>query len=471
MVMVGVVVAVLLCGRTTTTYTATAGLFVAVDPTGAPGHAGGGVDAADAAAVVRERARAYAAAATSPGVLRAVATRLDLPQDRSALGTQVRASTPQGGLTVDVAASASTAPQARAIATAVADQLVEAARTLEPTTPGGGALVKLSVTRPATTPTSPDGLPDLPTGLVGGALGLGAGAGVLVARRRIDTTVRGRQDAAALTSAPVLAAVPLLEAAPRPLRAAVRPGAAPGPDGDAGGEDEAGRAFADLARGLLGLPVPCPVRTLVVTSADAGDGKSSVAAPLARALAATGERVLLVDADLRRPRQHEVFETGLSPGLTDVLDGRADLDACLVPCSGRPTLALLPAGAVSACSTELVGTHRMSALLTHWAAQGYLVVIDAPPLLPVIDGAVLARMAQGALLVTRARRTSREHLAEAAELLRTSGAGLLGVVVNAVPSGGGTATDRAGKQVHGAAAGPARLRPSVSRTTRVTTGS
>ncbi|GAA1890953.1 polysaccharide biosynthesis tyrosine autokinase [Lapillicoccus jejuensis] len=470
MALLGAVVAVLLCGRTTTTYSATTGVFVAVDPTTAQVHG------ADGAAVVRERAKAYADAATSPEVLRAVVTRLNLPESWTTLSSQVSASHPDTGLDVDVTARAASPALARSIADAVGDQLCLTARTLEPTTPAGAALVKLTVDRPATLPTSPEGLPDVPTGLVGGLLGLGAGALALLARRRLETTVRGRRDAAALTAAPVLATVPLGVEAPRPLRG---PFDATGP---LGAVDETGRAFDDLAHGLLGLPLPQAVRTLVVCSADAGDGKSSVAAQLAQALAATGERVLLVDADLRRPRQHEVFETALSPGLTDVLGG-ADLATCVTPCPGAPTLDVLPAGATSCRSTDLVGTHRMAEVLQDWTDEGYLVVVDAPPLLPVIDGAILARMAQGALLVTRARQTSREHLAGAAELLRTSGAGLLGVVVNGVaPTGRPLAAEPAGARV-GAAAGtaegagalgvgvPARLRPTVSRTVRVTTGS
>ncbi|WAL43385.1 polysaccharide biosynthesis tyrosine autokinase [Actinomyces naeslundii] len=168
-------------------------------------------------------------------------------------------------------------------------------------------------------------------------------------------------------------------------------------------------------------------RVVVVTSAGPQEGTSVTAASLARVLALSGHRVVLVGGDLRAPGT-----AGLqgSPGLADVLTGSAYLGEALVKGSVEG-LELLPAGRMPANPSELLGAPMMRDLLRELAADR-LVIIDAPPVLRFTDGVVLAARAGGVILVARAGRTSAEDLHEAALAIEQGGGRMLGVVLNNV---------------------------------------
>ena len=173
-------------------------------------------------------------------------------------------------------------------------------------------------------------------------------------------------------------------------------------------------------------------RVVVVTSAGPQEGTSVTAASLARVLALSGHRVVLVGGDLRAPGT-----AGLqgSPGLADVLTGSAYLGEALVKGSVEG-LELLPAGRMPANPSELLGAPMMRDLLRELAADR-LVIIDAPPVLRFTDGVVLAARAGGVILVARAGRTSAEDLHEAALAIEQGGGRMLGVVLNNVSELGG----------------------------------
>ena len=173
-------------------------------------------------------------------------------------------------------------------------------------------------------------------------------------------------------------------------------------------------------------------RVIVVTSAGPQEGASVTAASLARVLALSGHRVVLVGGDLRAPST-----TGLqnSPGLADVLTGSAYLSESLVK-GPVADLELLPAGRTPANPSELLGAPMMRDLLRELAADR-LVVIDAPPILRFTDGVVLAAHAGGVILVARAGRTSADDLREAALAVEQGGGRMLGVVLNNVSEPGG----------------------------------
>ena len=173
-------------------------------------------------------------------------------------------------------------------------------------------------------------------------------------------------------------------------------------------------------------------RVVVVTSAGPQEGTSVTAASLARVLALSGHRVVLVGGDLRAPGT-----AGLqgSPGLADVLTGSAYLGEALVKGSVEG-LELLPAGRMPANPSELLGAPMMRDLLRELAADR-LVIIDAPPVLRFTDGVVLAAHSGGVILVARAGRTSAEDLREAALAVEQGGGRMLGVVLNNVSEPGG----------------------------------
>jgi succinoglycan biosynthesis transport protein ExoP len=181
---------------------------------------------------------------------------------------------------------------------------------------------------------------------------------------------------------------------------------------------------------------------VVVTSAQAGEGKTSTSVMLARSLALAGPRVVLVDLDLRRPDAHRLLGADNVPGVADVLHDRREIEECLQflpPPKGSPSasgLYFLPAGHASANPTELLGTPRTGRLLDALAKEADIVLLDTPPVLPVADTLVIGRLAAGAVLVVESRRTPVQMVNRAKAALIRNQTRILGVVLNQLrPSG------------------------------------
>lgn len=178
-----------------------------------------------------------------------------------------------------------------------------------------------------------------------------------------------------------------------------------------------------------------PLHTLLVTSPGPTEGKSITAANLASTMAEAGLTVVAVDADLRRPRQHRLFDIDRLRGLTQaLLDGRVDGNVHPTLYMGK--LGVLPAGELPPNPSEILGSQRMRDLLAELAGQADLVIVDSPPSLPVTDAAVLARQVDGVLLVIEAGQTRRWTAQRALEGLQQVGGNVIGVVLNNVPTTG-----------------------------------
>jgi capsular exopolysaccharide synthesis family protein len=194
-------------------------------------------------------------------------------------------------------------------------------------------------------------------------------------------------------------------------------------------------AFRVLRTNIRFSGVDRPLRTLLVTSPGPTEGKSIAVANLAVAMAQAGLSVVALDADLRRPRLHQLFDLDPSrEGLT-----RALLEGSLngrlhFPLLRLKRLRVLPSGELPPNPAELLGSQRMQELLAGLAQQVDVVLIDGPPVLPVADAAVLAQAVDGVLLVLYAGKTRRENARQAVESLRQVGANLVGVILNAVPT-------------------------------------
>jgi non-specific protein-tyrosine kinase len=182
-------------------------------------------------------------------------------------------------------------------------------------------------------------------------------------------------------------------------------------------------------------------RTVIVTSALPGEGKTSTCVNLAAALALAGHRLILLDLDLRHPDVHRWLGGHNESGVSDVLLQRRPLEECLQfvslgeSQSGRDRgLYLLPTGPPVAEPTELLGGGRLAKLLEALAEQADIVLIDSPPVLPVADTLVIGRMVAGAVLVVEARRTPIPDIEKTKDALIRNQTRLLGVVVNKVRS-------------------------------------
>jgi succinoglycan biosynthesis transport protein ExoP len=180
-----------------------------------------------------------------------------------------------------------------------------------------------------------------------------------------------------------------------------------------------------------------PCRTLMVTSPNSSEGKSSTALNLAMSFCQAGKKVLLIDADMRRPRLHQVFEPPLGReelGLSSLLTGAAALEACLLRGGAdQPEgLDVLLCGAIPQNPAELLDSPAARRLLGELRERYEVILIDSPPVLPVTDPLILARLADGVLIVARCQSTSRAELQRAISTLRQGDTNLLGVVLNEV---------------------------------------
>ncbi len=190
-------------------------------------------------------------------------------------------------------------------------------------------------------------------------------------------------------------------------------------------------AYRTLRTNIQFSSVDKPIRTLLISSSSPSEGKSTTAANLAVVLAQTGQRVIVVDTDLRRPVQHKVFGVPNNTGLTTaLLDGdNITLDGHLQP-TEIENLRVLTSGPIPPNPSELLGSHRMAKLIETLSSQADVVIFDSPPILAVTDAAVMGRQVDGVLLVADAGTTREQALAGATEELRKTGANVLGVALN-----------------------------------------
>jgi capsular exopolysaccharide synthesis family protein len=192
-------------------------------------------------------------------------------------------------------------------------------------------------------------------------------------------------------------------------------------------------AFRSIRTALSFTRMGAQSHQFVVTSALASEGKTLVSVNIALALAQSGKKVLLVDADLRRPRIHRVFRAAASPGLSNLLasQGEIAVDRAIRP-SPVQNLSFMPSGPIPPNPAELLESPRMVELVRTLSEQFDCVLYDTPPTINVTDAVVLARHVHGALLVVRSFATDRAAASHARELLTESGARLLGVIINGV---------------------------------------
>ena len=174
------------------------------------------------------------------------------------------------------------------------------------------------------------------------------------------------------------------------------------------------------------------LKTLLVTSPLPNEGKTTSAANSAVIIAQQGKRVLLVDADLRKPVLHRCFGIPNECGLSDILLGRVGVEVAMVRPAAVPNLAIIPAGPAQLMPAEMLGSTKMRELMTLWSEQYDYVIIDTPPVLAVTDAVRLSSQADSVLLILRAGHTTRDALARTCDLLNQSNVPVLGLVVNGV---------------------------------------
>lgn len=376
----------------------------------------------------QQAVKTYVQLAVSPVVLQPVIRQLDLVTTPSELAADLSVGVRPETTLFEITARNANAEVAAQLANAVAVSAINEIGSLESTNAADGEpLVKLEQIQDAVVPTtaiSPDAKIDIALGLIVG-LAVGLAATILV--QALDTRIRTPRDLWSLTERPLLSRVPQRRSAKKHA-IVIR--------------DDPSSAYGESFRTLrtnLRFLETSTARSFVVTSAVAGEGKSSVAANLAWALAEAKYSVVLVDTDLRNPAVGRLFSVSGPSGLSEFIVGRAGLNDVLLP-SGHELLAVMLAGAVPPNPSELLGSDEMGEVMKLLERRFDYVILDAPPLLSFTDAAVVSAFAAGTVITVAAGRTKREELSSALLALANVGVTPTGIVLNRVQSAG-SATD------------------------------
>jgi capsular exopolysaccharide synthesis family protein len=283
------------------------------------------------------------------------------------------------------------------------------------------------VVTPAAVPTSPSSPQIVRNGLIGAAVGLLLGIGIAFLRDYFDDSVRTKEDLErAGGGLPVLGVIPTLQGWKDKSATIVDSLTAP--------TSPVAESYRALRTSIQFAGMDRPIRRLQITSPSAEEGKTTTVANLGVALAATGQKVVIVDCDLRRPRVHEFFGMSNEVGVTSLLLGRSTLSEVCQDVPEQEGLALLASGPLPANPSEILQSRAMARLLEDVAPEAGAVLLDCPPVLPVTDAAALSAHVDGTLVVASAKATGAKVVARALEVLGQVGAPVMGTVLNDVSS-------------------------------------
>lgn len=403
------------------TYTAQTQLFVAIQSSGSVQELQQGNTFSQA------RVQSYVQTVDSPVVLQPALDALGLDVPVSDLAKRVTASTDLDTVLINIAVSDNSPAQAAALAEGIGNSLIRAVDELERPKTGGTSPVRLSVITPAAVPASPSA-PNTQLNLVLGILiGLGVGAGAAILRSSLDSRISGEADLRHVTDAPLLGGIAFDPDAIRsPLLTQTGP------------QSPRAESFRQLRTNLQFANVSVQAKSVLVTSSLPGEGKSTTAVNLAIALAQAGQSVCLVDADLRRPMINEYLGLDRNVGLTTALVGAVDINDVLQSW-GADNLYVVTSGRIPPNPSELLGSEEMRSLVSRLEQTFDTVIIDAPPLLPVTDAAVLSQHVGGVVLVVGSQKLKRHDLQRSINALNMVESNVLGTVLNRLPVKGADA--------------------------------
>ena len=362
--------------------------------------------------------QSYAQLVTMPAVLDSVIEELGLGVTSRSLARSVSANTPLNTSIIEIGAVSGDPDRAAEISNAVATSLSATVDELAPRNAEGGSSVAVRTVSPAVAPEFafwPNTRFLTATGLL---VGLVLGIGGALLRQVLDTKVRREEDVARVTDMALLGSVaasrtpesgrPVMLSRPRSAQA---------------------ESYRKIRANLQFVNAAIELRSLAVTSARASEGKSTTVLNLALAMAERSSRVLIVDADLRRPTIAEKCGLEGAAGLTTVLIGNAGVDD-VIQCWGDTGVSVMAAGAAPPNPLQLLESEAMAELLEELKERYDAILFDAPPALPVADASVLGRLADGVLLVAGAGMVTRQQLRTVVDSLGAVGTEIVGVVLS-----------------------------------------
>ncbi|MEV5041010.1 polysaccharide biosynthesis tyrosine autokinase [Microbacterium sp. LMI1x-1-1.1] len=369
---------------------------------------------------VQSLVNTYALVATSPVVLEPVIDRLGLSISPRALAGQVTVETPLDSAVLNITVTGGSPSGTARIANAIATELADAVEGLSPQTNTSGPAVRIETISPAAESRVPIAPNTRLLIIVGALAGLVAGMVYAWLRRLLATRLQSREDIAGVTETPVLGEVTGV------ARGSTLP--------DAVRRAETGLAAESIrgvAAGLRFANVDGDTSVILVTSATSNEGKSSVALSTALILAEQGQRVLLIDADLRRGSIARMTGLEGGVGVTTILVGDIGFGEAIQHW-GTSNLSVLASGTIPPNPGQLLTSDHLRELVKDARARFDVVVIDSPPVLAVSDPLWLAPVVDGILVVARHRFTKRQALRRTLDELESTRTRILGIVLNAV---------------------------------------
>src|ERR1017187_5874701 len=289
----------------------------------------------------------------------------------------------------------------------------------------------------ARTPTYPI-KPNVPRNLeLGLLLGLACGIGLAFLRESLDTSIRNMEELSAISTLPALGTIPLQLSSNGYVRKRLKTMAAETEKSELPAlvtytrpKSEAAEAYRALRTSILLSSFGAPPKVILVTSALPQEGKTTISANSALVLAQRGSRVLLIDADLRRPGIDKLFGFRSRGGLSTLISGVDKIEDVVVPATQVPNLWILPAGPTPPQPVELLGSTVMKDPLARWRDEFDHIIIDTPPCLSVTDAVVLSLEADRVILVARSGKTTKTALRRACLLLLQVNTRVMGIVLN-----------------------------------------
>lgn len=400
------------------TYTATTSLYVSAQ---------GGETAQSAfqgAQLSEQRVKSYTQLVTGDRVLAQVITTLGLPYTIDELRKKVSASSSLDSVVIDIAATDNSAERSAAIADGVAQSTTAVVADLErPIDLVGVPAVATRIVQPANVPTQPSSPGLLLILCIGLFIGFVVGIGASFVRHSMDNSITKLDQLEKASGAPNLGSVGV-DSSINSGSIIARSERSP----------ISSEAYRLIRTNLQFMHIDRSRSVYVITSSVPGEGKSTTVANLAAAIAKTGTKVLVIDADLRRPAVAAMLGFDRTVGLTSVLTGTVALENAIQNWCGS-TLDVLASGTLPPNPSELLGSQRMRALIAHATERYQVILIDTPPVLAVSDAAAVVSNAHGAVIVCKFKSTTRAQVEQAVRGLQQVGASVIGTVFSMTPRG------------------------------------